>query len=197
MALLEVEMLDAGKSKDIETAMRKDLRDTAKLLRGKDAFFVAAADVPLADKKKISVFVVLKLDAQAKAWQLKLKGKKPSVLVSGTCTLQTKDGISVAVALKKIKGDRKAALKTAKLAFKTDVKVQVADALAKDEDEGSEASGDNAEVIHELESISPRIGAMVDDADVDNAEALKVLKQFEALGLSPEQLETALEETFG
>jgi hypothetical protein len=192
------EMIDSGKSKDIEAAMRKDLRAAAKLLRGKDAFFVVAANVPTADKKKISMFVVSKLEAESKAWQLKLKGKKPQALVSGTCTLATKDGISVAVALDKVKGDRKAALKIAKLAFKTDVKVQVADPQDEGkESESSESSMDEAKAKKELDSISPEIGSIVDEADVDNAEALKILKQFEEMGLSPDQLEAALKETFG
>lgn len=127
MPLLMPEMIDSGKLKDIEIAMRKDLRAAAKLLKGKSVFFVVAQNIPTADNKRISLFVVSRLEAESKAWQLKLRGKKPQVLVSGTCTLQTKDGMSVAVALDKVKGDRKAALRTAKLAFKTDVKVRVAD----------------------------------------------------------------------
>jgi hypothetical protein len=132
MPLLLPEMIDSGKLKDLETAMRKDLRATAKVLKGKQVFFVAAQNVLLSDKTKICVFVVSKLEAESKAWQLKLKGKKPAVLVSGTCILQTKDGVSVEVAVDKVKGDRAAALKTAKLAFRTDVKVQVADRQGKD-----------------------------------------------------------------
>ena len=200
MPLLMPEMIDSGKLKDVEAAMRKDLRAAAKLLKGKNVFFVVAQNVPLSDKTKISMFIVSKLEAESKAWQLKLKGKKPGVLVSGTCTLATKDGMSVEVALDKVKGDRKAALKTAKLAFKTDLKVQVADPQAKDAKNGSagsSASPADVAAKRELNAIAPGIGAIVDEAPVDNAEALELLKEFERLGLSPDQLKAALQTTFG
>jgi hypothetical protein len=198
MPLLVPEMIDSGKQKDIELAMRKDLRAAAKLHKGKIVFFVVAQNVPTADKKKISMFIVSKLEAESKAWQLKLKGKKPQVLVSGTCTLQTKDGMSVAVALDKIRGDRKAALKTAMLAFRADTKVQVADALAKDDDsQSAPPSPADAKAKRELDSIAPGIGSLVDQAPVDNAEALKVIKEFEELGLSPDQIKAALKDVFG
>jgi hypothetical protein len=200
MPLLMPEMIDSGKLTDIEIAMRKDLRAAAKLLKGKNVFFVVAQNVPTVDKKKISLFIVSKLEAEAKAWQLKLKGKKPQVLVTGTCTLQTKDGATVAVALDKVRGDRKAALKTARLAFKTDVKVRVADPQdegRKADEPSAPASAADAKAKRKLDSIAPGIGAMVDRAPVDNTQALKLLERFERLGLSPDQLKAALQATFG
>ena len=200
MPQLMPEMIDSGKSKDIELAMRKDLRAAAKLLKGRSVFFVVARDIPTADKKKVSLFVVSKLEAEAKAWQLKLKGKKAQALLSGTCTLQTKDGVAVAVALDKVKGDRKTALKTARLAFKTDLKVQVADP----QDEDAQAASASAppspaaeKAKRELNAMAPGIGALVDDAPVDNVAALKLLREFEEMGLSPDQLKAALQATFG
>lgn len=142
MAELMPEMINTGKLKEIQTVMRKDLRTAAKTLRGKHVFFVAAADVKLSDKTKINLFVVSKTEAEAKAWQLKLKGVKPSVLSTGTCTLATKDGKNVSVSLENIKGDRKAATKVAKLAFKIDTAVQVKDAQA--EEEGQEEAHEQA-----------------------------------------------------
>ena len=128
MQLFMPEMVDSGKNKELQMAMRKDLRAGAKLLKGKTAWFITAADVPLQDKTKLSLFVMLRTEAESKAWFLKLKGMKPRVLLTGTCTPQTKDGQSVDVALDTVKGDRKAALKTASLAFKLDPKVKVTDA---------------------------------------------------------------------
>jgi hypothetical protein len=87
--------------------------------------------VPLPDQTKVTLFIVVKLEAEAKAWELKLKAKKPLALAAGTCKLQTKDGMAVQVALDKVKGDRTNALKAAQLAFKLDKKVLVADPLAK------------------------------------------------------------------
>jgi hypothetical protein len=196
MANLTPELLDKGKLKVIDAAMRKDLRAVTKLLGGSAGFFVAAANVPLADKSKTSIFVVTKLQKDAKAWQLKLKGLNPQVITSGTCTPAAK-GANVHVALDKVSGDRKATLRTAKLAFKTDLKVTVADPLA-DEHEGSEDDSDDSDdTRQQLKAISPKVGAIVDGAPVDNAEALKVLQEFERLGLGPDGLEAALKETFG
>jgi len=127
MQLLMPEMVDSGKLKELQMAMRKDVRAAAKLLNGKNVWFVTAADVPLEDKTKLSLFVLLKTEAESKAWLLKLKGRKPRLLLTGTCTPQTKDGQTVALALNTVKGDRKAALKTATLAFKLDPKVTVTD----------------------------------------------------------------------
>lgn len=201
--LLMPEMLDSGKSKDIQLAMGKDLRTTAKTLSGKNLWFVAASNVPLADKTKVSLFVVVKLEAEAKAWELKLKAKKPLALAAGTCKLQAKEGVGVQVALDKVKGDRTKALQAAQLAFKLDKKVNIADPQAK----GSQAKAGQAEsgsheaeseeAKHELDEIGQGIGAIVDKAPVDNAETLEILKQFQELGLSEEQIKAALKETFG
>ena len=207
MSQLTPEMLDTGKMKDVQAAMGKDLRVAAKTLKGKNAWFVAAADVPLPDKTKIPLFVVLRLEAEAKAWELKLKAKKPPALAAGTCKLHTKDGIAVQVALETVKGDRAKALKAARLAFKMDKKVMVADPLAKggDAEPGSaDDSPDNAATApgsataakQQLEKIAPGVGAMVDESPVDNAAVLEILKEFAGQGLTKDQLANALKRTF-
>lgn len=133
MAELMPEALSESKSKDVLLAMRKDLRTAARKYKGKTLFFVTAADVPLVDKKKMPLFIVVKLEMEAKAWQLALKAKKPTGLAIGTCTLQTKDGKSVQVALQKVKGERRSALKIAQRAFKLDPAITIADGVAEAE----------------------------------------------------------------
>jgi len=137
MEMLMPEIVDSGKLKEVQLAMKKDLRVAAKKLKGKPVFFVVASDVPLADKQKLSLFVAVRLEAEAKAWHLKLKGKKPTGLVMGTCKLETKDGKNVAVALDKVKGDRKAALRIAQKALKlaADPNVKFSDPELDDSDE--------------------------------------------------------------
>jgi hypothetical protein len=190
MPLLLPEMVDAGTAKDVDTAMRKDLRAAAKTLHGKDLWFIAAADVVLKDKKKVSLFVVSPKEAVAKAWQLKLKGKKPRVLALGTCTLETQDGKYVQVALEKISGDRNATLKTVKLAFKLDTAVRVADALAKDEDEDedSEAEVDQATVKSAASALgidAKTIASLIADADLNDEDMAEIQK----LLANPKRLE--------
>jgi hypothetical protein len=200
-AALLPDMLDSAKSKDVQIAMLKDLRVAAKTLRGKPVFFVTAANVPLGDKTKVSLFLALKLEQEAKAWELKLKARKPQAMASGTCKLDTKDGVAVQVALQKVKGDRTAALKAANLAFKLEKKVNVADPLAKGGPGGQSESGSQEheaeEAKKELDQIGRGIGAMVDKAPVDNAETLEILKQFQDLGLDEAQIKAALKATFG
>jgi hypothetical protein len=187
MPLLMPEMLDEAKLKDVQLAMRKDLRIAAKLLRGKNAWFVAAADVPLPDKTKVSIFLALKNEAEAKAWQLKLKGKKPRVLSVGTCALQTKDGKNVDVALNQVKGDRKAALKTVAFAFKQDLAVKVSDAQAKEDDAGSKQSEANAKAeAREAEKAARTSAAVLSNFGLTPADAAK------ELGVSPEDVNEVL-----
>jgi hypothetical protein len=188
MDVLLPEMIDEAKLVDIQKAMAKDLRSAARKLKGKPAWFAVAQDVPLPDKTKVSLFVAVAKEAEAKAWQLKLKGMKPKLLAIGTCTLESKDGKNVEVGMAKVPGNRSAILKAARLAFKLDRAAKVSDPEVDDRDE-SDATASL--------SISPEIDAIVDKAPGDNAELLKLLKEYERLGLSEDQLKLALTETFG
>jgi hypothetical protein len=200
MALLLPESLDAGKLKDVQVAMRKDLRTAAKTLRGKNLWFVAASDVVLADKTKVSLFVVSSKEAVTKAWELKLKGKKPPVLTTGTCTLESKDGKSVKVALERIKGDRKAAVRTARLAFKLDPAVKISDPQAEgDDNEDLGADSDDeiaalAEHLHVNKDQMTEIMSLARELKVTPKKILKMLDEDKKLEAAAAKLIDQLEQ---
>ena len=208
MELLMPESVDELKLVDFQKAMKKDLRLAATKLKGQPAWFAVAQDVPLSDKK-VTLFVAVRREAEAKAWMLKLKSKKPKVLAIGTCTVDMKDGKSVRVGFDKVKGNRKAILKAARLAMKiVDPKAKFSDPEVEGtESESQEKQSESAPksdpktaaaAKQELNEIAPGVGNLIDQTkDLDNAEALKALKRFEAMGLDPATLAAAVKQAVG
>ena len=198
MELLMPETIDEGKAVDVQKAMPKDLRIAARKLKGKPVWFAVAKDVPFSDKKKISIFVAVKTEAEAKAWLMKLKRIKPKFFVIGTCKLQMKDGKNVEVEFDKVKGDRKKVLTVARLALLRD-KATMTFSDPQVEDSADEGEGEEKASTRSV-SVSPAVDAVVDKVklpnNLDKNDVRSVLKQFKDLGLSDADLTAALQETF-
>ncbi|GAB2487295.1 hypothetical protein [Jatrophihabitans fulvus] len=191
MEFLAPDMLEKP-ALEVQKAMSKDVRAAAKKLNTSPGFFVVADDVPLKDKKS-PFFVVVKTEAEAKDWVLKVKGKKPRVVLTGQCKLQMA-GADVSVSLTKVTGDRVTALKALKLAFRMDPTVKLPDL---EEKKPGEAGAGAAKPAATSLSISPTVDAMVAKVpEKDRTEIAGLLKEFEGLGLSEQDLKDALKETF-
>ena len=194
MELLMPESVDELKLVDFQKAMKKDLRLAATKLKGQPAWFAVAQDVPLSDKK-VTLFVAVRREAEAKAWMLKLKSKKPKVLAIGTCTVDMKDGKSVRVGFDKVKGNRKAILKAARLAMKiVDPKAKFSDPEVEGtENESQEASAQpgSANEASAKESTAPASDKAVAALGLSGDDEAKLAQD---LGMTPEELRVKLSE---
>jgi hypothetical protein len=177
MELLMPEMIDDATLVPLQKLMYRDLRVAARKLNGKPAWFVVVGDLVLKDKNKVSLFVAVRKEAEAKAWLLKLKERKPPVLAIGTCELTSKDMKHVQVTIDQVKGSRTPTLRAAKIAFKLDPVVRFVDANADGPDPSSAAPAKPAEredVVIEPETVqaaASSLGVRADDIDSLIAEA--------------------------
>jgi NACalpha-BTF3-like transcription factor len=144
MAFFKPQMLGTAVLRDLQIAMRKDLRAAVKRTGTRDVKFLLAKDVKLADGKKACVFVVAALPDEVKIWHEALKSRKPAAFAEGTCAFEQDEDRTTRILLKRISGaSRQVAIKTAGAALRGDPAFVVHDAT--DQDAQREAQENEAE----------------------------------------------------
>jgi NACalpha-BTF3-like transcription factor len=119
MAFFKPQMLGTAVLRDLQIAMRKDLRAAVKRTGTRDVKFLLAKDVKLADGKKACVFVVAALPDEVKIWHEALKSRKPAAFAEGTCAFEQDEDRTTRILLKRISGaSRQVAIKTAGAALR-------------------------------------------------------------------------------
>lgn len=133
--LLTPELLETGKSADVLKAMSTDVKRALPESRMRDVEFFAVQSAPLADKKRVPLFIVAVKHDEFVTWQASLKPLKP---VWGLCNIAKQEDGSTQVEIKEVHGDRKVATQVATAALKARYKVvdavRAADAAAKTKD---------------------------------------------------------------